>query len=332
MRKSKKLIKFTLIGGVVLLIAGELVARFVLGLGDPPLYRTDPDYEYIQVENQDLKRFGQHYFTNEFAMRSLPLSDTDAVRILKIGDSVINGGAMTDHDSLASTLLEKRLQNDFATDIRVLNISSGSWGPDNAAAFLKKHGDFDAKAIVLVFSSHDLFDNMSFKGIVGNNPSFPDQKPLFALQEGIERYLLPRFFKSKKLQGNKINGIDTEGTTYNSGWAWFADLAKQKHLPILAVVHPTLREVEAGAYNEQGTQLVAYLDSLGIPTLLELNSPPDKSMYRDDIHYNEKGQRFLFSELLPWMKETVDDIMFPAQTMDTLVMAESFEERVSGSE
>ena len=81
-------------------------------------------------------------------------------RILVFGDSVLNGGSLTDHKKLATTLLEKSLQKSCDPLIRVLNISAGSWGPDNAFSYLKKHGDFNASAIVLFFSSHDAHDNM----------------------------------------------------------------------------------------------------------------------------------------------------------------------------
>src|SRR5687768_4522765 len=104
----KKLRKF-LVVLLVLLVATELVARFVLGLGELPVYVASKEYEYIYAPGQDVKRFGNHILTNEFSMRSAPLSKADKVRILKFGDSVINGGAQTDHDSLASTILEKQL-------------------------------------------------------------------------------------------------------------------------------------------------------------------------------------------------------------------------------
>lgn len=37
----------------------------------------------------------------------------------------------------------------------MLNISAGSWGPDNCAAYLKHYGLFGAKAMSLLVSSHD---------------------------------------------------------------------------------------------------------------------------------------------------------------------------------
>src|ERR1041384_4426338 len=99
----KKKFKRSIVILLILLVGTELFARFYLGLGDPPLYIEDKEFEYIYAPDQDVMRFGNHVMTNEFSMRSKPLSPNDKIRILKIGDSIINGGAQTDQDSLAST-------------------------------------------------------------------------------------------------------------------------------------------------------------------------------------------------------------------------------------
>ena len=92
-------------------------------------------------------------------MRSAEL-ERRSIKILGFGDSVLNGGVMTDQDSLATTLLSDTLSKIQNRKIQFLNISSGSWGPDNCYAFLTKHGSYQAKQLFLFVSSHDAYDNM----------------------------------------------------------------------------------------------------------------------------------------------------------------------------
>ena len=54
--------------GVLLLL--EIVARFVFGLGELPLYREHHAYEYFYKPNQEVYRFGNRIFTNSYGMRS----------------------------------------------------------------------------------------------------------------------------------------------------------------------------------------------------------------------------------------------------------------------
>ncbi len=297
---------------VVCVLIVELVLRFAWGFGTPALYIEDADFEYMYAPNQDIKRFGNTLITNEFSMRSKPLSDKDNIRILKFGDSVINGGTPTDQDSLASTLLENKLSKEYAKNIRVLNISAGSWGPDNAAAYLKKYGDFNCNMIVLVFSSHDLYDCMGHEKIVGENVNYPNKKPFSAIGEVFNRYFLP--WAKEKLGMNELNyakldanQISTVNANINSGWNFFIDYCKQKNIPLCVILHPTVNEIANKQYNKNGQKIIAMLDSTKTPYVLELNNPIYASMYRDNIHFNNKGQAFLADEEYPIIKNMIDN-------------------------
>src|SRR5450432_2448943 len=85
---------------VTLLIVAELVARFGLGLGDPPLSMADPTMEYINQPSKTYHRFHHIIHYNTYSMRSGEVTphktDPSELRVLMIGDSVINGGAQTD--------------------------------------------------------------------------------------------------------------------------------------------------------------------------------------------------------------------------------------------
>src|SRR5437588_12857800 len=66
----RKWLRRALIVLLSLLIAGELVARFYLGLGDPPLSMFDPDMEYRAKPSMSYRRFGNHIHYNAYSMRS----------------------------------------------------------------------------------------------------------------------------------------------------------------------------------------------------------------------------------------------------------------------
>lgn len=195
-RRWSRLVAWTAISLLVILVAAELFARLYLGLGDPPLSMADPDIEYLFKPSQDVRRFGNRIHYNAFSMRAddFPLrkSDPNELRVLVIGDSVVNGGAQTDQSELATSILQARLSKELGRRVVVGNASAASWGPPNMLAYAQKLGLLDADILVIVLSSHDAADVPTFAPVVGVHVSFPDHKPLLALQELIVRYLLPR--------------------------------------------------------------------------------------------------------------------------------------------
>jgi hypothetical protein len=172
----------------------ELFARYGLGLGTPPLSVVHPTIEYMFKPDQDVYRFGNHFIVNHYGMRSrnFPVhkSNLREYRMMVFGDSVVNGGNLTDHTNLATTMLENELSDRLKRPIIVGNISAGSWGPGNWLAYAKEYGFFDADCVVLVISSHDAEDNPTFEPL--NTGTHPTEKPLLALSEAFSRYL-PRY-------------------------------------------------------------------------------------------------------------------------------------------
>ena len=90
-------------------VAGEVVARFVLGMGDPPLYKADPEIEYLPLPSRTYSRFGNTLSFNSSSMRSpeFPARKTDEreLRVMVLGDSIVHGGNPTDQADLATTKL-----------------------------------------------------------------------------------------------------------------------------------------------------------------------------------------------------------------------------------
>ncbi|MPR36789.1 hypothetical protein [Salmonirosea aquatica] len=296
---------------VLILGAAEVFLRYKYGFLNAPLYISDPDFEYIYAPNQEVYRFGNRIQTNEFSMRNDPILPTDTTVILLVGDSVVLGGSLTDNDSLASTLLEKRLFRTLNRRVRVLNIAAGSWGPDNVAAYLKKFGLFNADLICLVASSHDVHDIMTHADVVGKDLNLPDKQYDWALQELWVKYIYPIFlrehleshasFAPRAAPAQGPTTIHKNGVGFNPGFGELATMAKQAGIPFFILLHPEISEVEFGNYDGEGRQIIQFAQRDSIRLIKELDLGISTAYYRkhDTIHYNSEGQLFLTNKLYP---------------------------------
>ena len=293
-----------LIAMFILLV--EFTLRIFYGYGKPFLYVEDPDFEYIPAPDQNLMRVGRQLITNHYCMRSDALAISDSVRILTFGDSILNGGPQTDQDDLATSILERNLSAELKKKIRVLNISAASWGVDNAAAYLKKYGDFGAKLIILIFSSHDLYDNMDFRKVVGVNSGYPDHNPISAIGDCWVRSVLPfldAHIFNKDSEKSLLHNYNSQHI--NSGWNFFFTYSQQHRIPLLVYLHAQKNESQQKHYNEYGTQLLQLLHANQINAVEEIKSYPKPDYYRDFIHFNEKGQRFMAAVLKPFIEKEI---------------------------
>ena len=88
---------------------------------------------------------------------AFPVSERETTnRVFVVGDSVVNGGVLTDHADLATTLLQ-----DAFPQVQVCNVSAGSWGPGNYTAYFRKHLNLIGSNDVLFVevNSHDLWED-----------------------------------------------------------------------------------------------------------------------------------------------------------------------------
>lgn len=280
----------------------EIILRYVFGFCDAVLYQSSPAYEYIAQPNQHCYRFFSHINYNSYSQRSEEPDSTKTI-VLGLGDSVIFGGTMLDQDSIATTLFSKE------TGMQMLNISSGSWGPDNCAAYLKEKGTFGAKAMVLVCSSHDAFDVMSHIPVVGIYPNYPDKQYKLAIWEVIDRYLMPRikvYFRDKQLldpdaqvvENEKSDeGVAKKSLTFDPGFDQLLQISEEKHIPFFIYLHPEVGEVMSRKYKEGGLMIMEWAKTHHVKLMDGLNEGVTTDMYRDVIHLNEKGQRNLANSL-----------------------------------
>lgn len=287
---------------LVLFVFVEIILRYVFGFCDAVLYQSSPAYEYIAQPNQHRYRFFSHIDYNSYSQRSEEPDSTKTI-VLGLGDSVIFGGTMLDQDSIATTLFSKE------TGIQMLNISSGSWGPDNCAAYLKEKGAFGAKAMVLVCSSHDAFDVMSHIPVVGIYPNYPDKQYKLAIWEVIDRYLMPRikvYFRGKQLldpdaqvveKVKSDEGVANKALNFDSGFDQLLQISEEKHIPFFIYLHPEVGEVMSRKYKEGGLMIMEWAKTHHVKLIDGLNEGVTVDMYRDVIHLNEKGQRNLANSL-----------------------------------
>ena len=290
---------------VAILAAGELFARFWLGLGTPPLSMVHERIEYMFQPNQDVQRFGNRILINVYGMRTLDFpakKPASEFRVLAFGDSVLNGGNLTDHAKLATTLLAERLAAAKGTPVVIGNISAGSWGPGNWLAYAKEYGFFDADVVLLLISSHDAGDNPTFVPL--NPKTHPQEPPVSALLEGVTRYLpnyLPAWVKTGPADPTAppVAANDEEAIAQGlSDLQAFLDLARGQVPRVVVAQFPDRAEVGSGdadrgyeliksVAQESGAEVVSVFPAM--KAALDRGENP----YRDNIHINDLGQTVL---------------------------------------
>jgi len=197
----------TLIVIFILLIGAEVSLRIFFGLGNPPLMVSDDEIGYLFKGNQDLKRFGNRIKYNSYHQRSEELADNPDYRILMIGDSVTNGGVLTDQKDIVTEVLEENLNLKYGVEGEVLNASADSWGIENEYAYIKRFGTFDSEIVILQINSGDFYQPKSTKEVVGAHRAMPDKKPSSALTELFDRYILHKYILSNSSDSRDDNNM-----------------------------------------------------------------------------------------------------------------------------
>ena len=309
-KKSKSSIKVIAFSVLTIFVILDILLRLVLGFCNAPLFIQSDKYEYISQPNQDRYRFLCHYKTNSYCQRSEE-PDSTRKRVLGLGDSVLYGGTWMDQDSLATTQFTED------TGVQMLNISCGSWGPDNCVAYLREKGTFGAKAMVLVCSSHDAYDGMSFAPVVGVWPNYPERQYQLAIWELIDRYVLPyiktktktkRYVDIGNKNKNKNNNVHEDSQViqksvhFVKGFDDLKQIADSLQIPLYIYLHAEQGELKQRRYNDMGQQILMWADSAQVTLINGIKEGERPEMYRDVIHFNEKGQRFLADKLVESIK------------------------------
>lgn len=287
------------VGVVAALAILEVGLRLLFGFGYPLTYLADPQIGYLLSPNQTTRRFGKFISINQYSMRSSDIAPTrsaQTLRILLIGDSIVNGGWWTDQDKTLSALLQHQLQDGEKRfdRIEVLNASANSWSPRNELAYLQRFGTFESQIIVQVINTDDLFGIAPYSVVVGRDPNYPDRKPPLAIAEILSRYF------SKPAAIPELNQLQQEGgdrvAANLAAIQQIQTIAAQNNAQLLLVITPLLREVENGSRSYEKTarqrlsdfaqqQQIPFVDILPI----FVADPNFKAYYIDSIHLSHPG-------------------------------------------
>lgn len=269
------------IGGLVL---AEIATRFVIGT--PPLYVADPKLEYLFAPNQSGVRLGKHFSYNTFSMRSPEFAahrQPGEFRLMVFGDSIINGGSLTDQADIATSLIAKR------TGWIVGNISAGGWGPPNELAYAKRYGFFDADVIALVLSSHDYADAPTFEPL--DEVEQITAKPPSVLWYAMRRYI-PRLIPQPVVP---VNVTQRQVEIAMGAIRDFVRLAQQ-HGRLIVFLHSTSAELQG--HPEAGhAEIRALLASLDV-RVVELAPYERPAFYVDGLHMDEAGHDALAEAII----------------------------------
>lgn len=293
-------------GIVVLLVGLELLLR-LLGFGQPLLYQADPQIGYLIAPSQQTRRFGKQIAINQYSMRSPEIAairSEKTLRVLMLGDSILNGGWWTDQASTVSALLQQQLNLPYYALTEVLNASANSWSPRNELAFLQQFGSFESQIIILVINTDDLFGTAPNSVVVGRDRNYPDRLPPAAIAEVITRYLLPPK-PIPELAAIQAESGDRVGFNL-AAIRQIRDLASQNNAKFMLVMTPLLRELgEPGSRDYElkarqrlqaftQSEEILYLDFLPIFNAL----PNYRAIYHDHIHLNAAGNQQIVEQIL----------------------------------
>jgi lysophospholipase L1-like esterase len=293
----------TVAGTALALAAAELALR-ALGLHTPVLYEPTP-YGYRARPDQELKRFGNRIAYNQFGMRSAavaPQPSPGTLRVLCVGDSVTNGGALIDQEDTWPRQLERRLGPPSAA-VEVLNASAPGWATANERRWLDANGSFGAALVVLAIGTHDLFQPPAGSDLVDSHPSFPSRAPLLATQEALRHYILP-WLGFGAAQDPGTWGVEPEAAAAVASIAnvlGMAERARRDRAVFMVLYFDEEGPLAASAAAAQARrQLVAALGRASIP-MIDLRGAVERlgrdALYRDEVHPTAAGNRAIAATL-----------------------------------
>ncbi len=297
--RKKNFFKLGLISVFIFPLFIEIFAKYVLGLGDPPISIEHRTIEYEFAPNQNLRRFHKKIKINSMGMRSNEFSKhLNKKRILVYGDSVIWGGSLTDQKDLSTEILKRLLEeNNYNFDVG--NVSAGSWGPGNWLAHIKERGIYGAEIVILVISSHDWVDNPTYQSIK-NNVYLPTKKPNFAAEELITRYIIPKIkktFQSKNIP--EIKQIKIKSKKGLDDIANFINVVREKDAEIIVVQFWDRDEFNNGKPKEGNLLIKKVLNDNKVKNIDSIDrfrkcSEDSQSLFVDNIHpFTKLGQKCL---------------------------------------
>jgi len=308
-RKKPSRIKLLILTAAPAFLLAELICRFAIGLGHPPLYQADAQIEYLLQPSKTYFRFHHRFSVNGYAMRADDFppekSAPDEFRVIVVGDSIIYGGVLIDQRDIDTEILKRDLQRQLARPVVVGNASAKSWGPPNELAYVQRYGTLHADVVILELSSHDYADAPTFVPVVGVAAAYPVKTPPLALFDLFQTYILPRYTHF----GATPEGIDK--TMINAAASprdiaecrdaerEFFRYARARQAKVALVQHLSLSEL-TGAYQPGYYANQAVAKEENVPWVddaaelrLALKSGQNPFYPGNDLHLDRPGQPIL---------------------------------------
>lgn len=222
-----------------------------------------------------------------------------------IGDSVLNGGNPIDQKQVITEQLQAKLKA-AVQPTEVLNASAGSWGIGNHLGYLKKFGTFDSDAVILQIGSHDLTQPTSTSERVRNDPNYPTLPPLSAIQEAVNRYLLPRIlentnfnpFSNQEIPHISSAQVDQQFQKNMEAFKAAVKLVRDKKIPIYVLFTPNRYDLipkpATPPYKPEFRQVLKSLQIQVFDTHEAWSKLPSNvvaTYFRDEVHLNEVGNQ-----------------------------------------
>ena len=142
--------------------------------------------------------------------------------------------------------------------------------------------------------------SLKFQPVVDAHPSYPSKHYKLAWWELIDRYAIPKakaFFgkKSESVDPDQqvLNGIHKKGKKFNPGFDQLKEIADSLNIPLVVYLHAEKGELQAGKYNEQGDEIMAWAAENNINLIKDMDMGLSEDDFRDNIHLSVKGQRKL---------------------------------------
>jgi hypothetical protein len=308
---TRRRLLIPLLGTIGVLGLAEVLLRTIWGFGTPILVEWDARYEYRMAPNQSIRRFGKRIETNALGLRSRPFEprklDPNELRVLVIGDSVMQGGSHVDQESLATAILERALAERLKRPVLVINASANSWGPANQLAFVDAEGTFDADIAILVLSSHDLVDLPLQMERAREHDGKVMNRPWCAITEVLGMVW------ARVVPGALPAALDeNDGERIAAGRSAVRALLERlrERLPsVVLALHWDRDEQASGTPRPAHAELVAMASELGIevwnlgPALAAGERSKGEPSMADRIHPSESGQALLGEEFSRRMSE-----------------------------
>lgn len=282
----------------------EVGLRRWYGLGNPPLYVADVRTGYRLAPNQSLRRRGNRIEINQYSMRSAaiqPQPEPEVLRVLMLGDSILNGSWWTDQADTLSAIVQRELTHqleDGFRQVEVLNASANSWGPRNELGYVLRFGTFASPVVVMVLNTDDLFAIAPNSHELGRSRSYPTRRPPLALVEALTRLRrpqpIPELQSLYDQPGDRV-GVNLEAIRQ------LHRRCQQSQSQLLLVLTPLQRELAPDGPRDYElvarNRLYQFAQQLGLPyldlrTQFQQQTPVD-GLYRDHIHLSPVGNHLV---------------------------------------